>query len=79
MSFETSPLLEQFETFKVDPHEFDHRKHVCAAFEMLDKYNYIEACANYSHTINTIATNAGAAGMTTAAGIDFGYTDFFNR
>lgn len=61
MTFKNSQLLEQFEAFEVDPHEFGHRQHVYVAFEMLDKYSYLDACAKYAHAINTIATKAGAA------------------
>ena len=56
-----SALLDQFETFDVNPAEFGHRQHVQVAFEMLHKYGYLEACGKYAHAINTIATNAGAA------------------
>jgi hypothetical protein len=60
MTIEYSELLTQFEDLTVDPAEFGHRQHVQVAFEMLHKYEYVEACAKYANTINTIATNAGA-------------------
>jgi hypothetical protein len=61
MTIESSGLLDKFEAFEVDAATFDHRQHVQVAFEMLKKYHYIEACTRYSITINTMATNAGAA------------------
>lgn len=60
MTIQYSELFTQFEAVEVDAAEFGHREHVQVAFEMLHKYSYIEACARYSNTINTIATNAGA-------------------
>ena len=61
MSIQYSALFAQFEALDIDAAEFGHREHVQVAFEALHKYSFIEACAKYSNTINTIATNAGAA------------------
>lgn len=60
MTIKYSELLTQFEAFKVNPAEFGHRQHIQVAFEMLHKYEYVDACAKYANAINTIATNAGA-------------------
>ena len=60
MTIEYSALLKQFEELAVDPAEFGHRQHLQVAFEMLHKYAYVDACAKYANTINTLATNAGA-------------------
>jgi hypothetical protein len=59
MTHEDSELLTRFEVFEVNPGEFGHRQHVQVAFEMLRKYEYLEACSRYANGINTIATNAG--------------------
>ena len=60
MTIKYSELLTQFEACSVNPAEFGHREHVQVAYEMLHKYDYLEACAKYATTINTIATTAGA-------------------
>jgi len=60
MSMEYSELLSQFEAFEVDPAEFGHRQHVQVAYEILHKYNFLEASTKYSFAINRIATKAGA-------------------
>ena len=54
-------LLEQFEAREIDAATFRHEQHVEVAFEMLEKYSFLEASHQYSHGINTLATNAGAA------------------
>lgn len=59
MTVQYSELLAQFEACAVDAASFGHREHIQVAFEMLQKYSYIEACARYSHAINALATNAG--------------------
>lgn len=61
MTEKNSDLLAQFEGLEIDPAHFGHRQHVQVAFEMLRQYRYIDACAKYSNTINTMATNVGAA------------------
>lgn len=53
-------LLSRFEALEIDAEEFGHLEHVQAGFEMLHKYGFVEACARYASTINTMATNAGA-------------------
>lgn len=54
-----SELLAQFEAFEVNPAEFGHRQHVQVAYEMLNKYEYLQACGKYANAINTIVTKAG--------------------
>jgi len=61
VTIQYSDLLTQFEAFNVNVAEFGHRQHVQVAFEILHKYNYIDACAKYSNIISTIASNADAA------------------
>lgn len=57
---EASYDLERFERFDVDPASFRHVDHLEAAFAMLTKYSFIEACARYSQTIKTMAESVGA-------------------
>ncbi len=52
--------LNQFEALKISPEEFGHLDHVEAAYEMLQKYPFIEACTKYASIIKIMATNAGA-------------------
>jgi hypothetical protein len=61
MAGKRSDLLAQFEAFEVDPAEFGHQQHVQVAYEMLNRYSFLDACAKYANAINTIATNAGAS------------------
>ncbi len=61
MAIRYSRLLTQFESLTLSPEEFGHREHVQVAFEMLRKYGFLDACIRISQTINTMATNAGAA------------------
>ena len=60
MSVEYSTLLEKFEAHALGDTEFGHREHLQVAYEMLHKYEFLEALYLYATAINTIATNAGA-------------------
>ena len=60
MTKQYSDLLKRFEAFDIKPDEFGHRQHVEVAYEILGKYDYVEACAKYAAAINTIATSARA-------------------
>ena len=59
MKIEYSELLRQFEAGEIKAGEFGHREHVQVAFEMLNKYPYLEACTRYANTIDALATRAG--------------------
>ncbi|NKC14911.1 MAG: hypothetical protein GKR94_22820 [Gammaproteobacteria bacterium] len=48
-----------FEACNIDAAAFTHADHIGVAYEMLRKYDFVSACSKYSHSINTIATNAG--------------------
>ena len=61
MTTRDSQLLRQFEAIEIEGDSFRHRQHVEVAFEMLDKYSFLEACQKYSNVINTMAVRAGAA------------------
>ena len=43
MTIECSELLRQFEAFEINPAEFGHRQHVQVAYEMLQKYSFLQA------------------------------------
>ncbi len=62
MTHSESDLFSKFEALDIEPGEFGHREHVQTAWEMLQKYPYIEACSRYANTIHTIASRAGAVG-----------------
>lgn len=55
-----SDLTRSFEAHRVDNTQFGHAEHVQVAFELLQKYDFIDAAATYAKGIRTIATKAGA-------------------
>lgn len=61
MSQRHSEILKQFEALEIDAASFGHKEHVQVAFEMLHKYDYLDACMLYANNIRAIATNAGAS------------------
>ena len=56
----TDPFLARFEDGEIGPGAFDHKAHVRAAYEMLCRYEFIDACARYASTIRGMAERAGA-------------------
>lgn len=50
---------ERFEREEITAEDFGHREHVQAAFELLNKYDFIEATARYAKTIKSMAAGAG--------------------
>lgn len=60
MTIQYSELLTQFETLEIDPKTFGHAEHVQVAFEMLHKYNYLDACTKYMKVIDVLAKSVGA-------------------
>ncbi len=54
-------LTDSFERCEVDASTFTHANHVGVAYEMLNRYDFLEAASRYARCINTIATAAGAA------------------
>jgi hypothetical protein len=60
MQTQSSELLKQFEAHEIDPAAFGHKEHVVIAWEMLQKYSFLDASTRYATAINTIATRAGA-------------------
>ncbi|MEO0420440.1 MAG: hypothetical protein AAF249_16390 [Pseudomonadota bacterium] len=53
-------LTDRFERFEIVPTEFWHLDHVQVAFEMFERYDFIEACSRYASTIRKMATDSGA-------------------
>jgi hypothetical protein len=51
---------ERFERQEIPAEDFGHREHVQAAYELLQKYDFIEATAKYAESIRSMATAAGA-------------------
>ena len=51
---------ERFERQEIAAEDFGHREHVQAAYELLQKYDFIEATAKYAEIIKSMATAAGA-------------------
>lgn len=61
MTQDYAALLDGFERRDIDVAAFDHRAHVGVAYEMLRKYDFLEASTKYAACIDAIATAAGAA------------------
>lgn len=55
-----SELTRSFEAHDLDAAAFHHVDHVQVAFELLGKYDFIDATAIYARGIKTIAAKAGA-------------------
>ncbi len=56
-----SDLTCAFEAQEIDVAVFHHAEHVRVAFDLLRKYEFIDAAATYAKGIRTLAENAGAA------------------
>jgi hypothetical protein len=55
-----SELTSSFETHDIDNTRFKHAEHVQVAFELLGKYDFIDAAATYAKGVRSIAAKAGA-------------------
>lgn len=53
-------LLKKFEQLDIAAPDFHHVDHVKVAYQMLDKYDFVEACTRYAATIRTMAESVGA-------------------
>ena len=53
-------LLGRFERRDIKPDAFAHRDHLQVAYEMLDRYDFADACLRYAMTIRKVAEAAGA-------------------
>ncbi len=54
-------LTDSFERCDLDAGAFTHADHVGVAYEMLTRYDFLEAASRYARCINTLASAAGAA------------------
>jgi hypothetical protein len=54
-----SSLLSRFENEELLPADFNHASHVSVAFEMLDKYEFFEACHRYASGIRAMVQRGG--------------------
>jgi len=61
MSRNYETLTRSFEECDIDAGAFGHIDHIGVAYEMLRRYDFLDASVKYSECINTIATKAGAA------------------
>ncbi len=55
-----APISIAFEAHEIDNTAFHHKDHVRVAFDLLRKYDFIDAASIYAKGIRTLATNAGA-------------------
>lgn len=61
MNAAAADLVSAFEAQDLDPAAFRHADHIAVAYEMLGKYDFLQATARYGESLNAIATKAGAA------------------
>ena len=55
-----APITIAFEAHEIDNTAFHHADHVRVAFDLLAKYDFIDASAVYAKGIRTLAAKAGA-------------------
>ena len=61
MTVDYAELARTFETCRIDAGSFSHADHVGVAYEMLRRYDFLDATVRYSKSIRTIAARAGEA------------------
>ena len=59
MSDAANTLMERFEQRRIDAPNFRHQDHIQVAYEMLEKYDFVDACARYASTIRAMAESVG--------------------
>ena len=59
MSSATSELRRAFEAGKLEPRDFSHRDHLTVAYEMLKRYDFVDATARYGKRLQDLASRAG--------------------
>lgn len=57
---DSTQLLERFETRQIAAPDFHHKDHILVAFEMLKKYDFVDACTRYASTIREMAESVDA-------------------
>lgn len=60
MTTDYAELIKSFEACDIDASSFSHIDHLGVAYEMLRRYDFLNACVKYADCISTIATKAGA-------------------
>ena len=55
-----SEVTQAFEAHAIDNTMFDHAEHVQVAYDLLGKYDFIDAAAIYAKGVRVLATKAGA-------------------
>lgn len=60
MSTQPSELLQRFEECTLDTAAFGHHQHVAVAYEMLERYGFVETVTRYGAGIRALADAAGA-------------------
>lgn len=56
----SADITNAFEAHAIDNTNFGHAEHVQVAYDLLRKYDFIDAAANYAKGIRTLAAKAGA-------------------
>jgi|APSaa5957512535_1039671.scaffolds.fasta_scaffold95670_3 hypothetical protein len=56
---DSSNLLTQFETLKISASDFHHNDHIEVAYEMLNKYEFVDATSRYASGIRAMAEKVG--------------------
>ena len=59
MNSRYAELARSFEARNVDTSAFRHSDHVAVAYEILRRYDFIEATIKYAENLKAIATKAG--------------------
>ncbi len=57
---QVSEITQAFEAHAIDNTMFRHAEHVQVAYDLLGKYDFIDAAATYAKGIRALATKAGA-------------------
>lgn len=55
----SSTLLHEFEALEISAPDFHHENHIRVAFEMLETYDFVDACGRYARTIQAMAQKVG--------------------
>ena len=59
MSVEVSELTRLFESGQIDPESFSHESHLLVAYDMLRKYDFMDAATRYVQGIKSLAESVG--------------------
>jgi len=59
MSSAANGLLARFEQLEINAPNFHHCDHIEVAYDMLNKYDFVEACTRYASTIRAMAERVG--------------------